>query len=278
MCSGTRGREPRATHRSTQLPSTAITFPGSRGATLAARLDTPDDAPIAWAIFAHCFTCSKESKAAASIARALAQHGFGVLRFDFTGLGASEGDFADTDFSSNVADLQAAADWLRATHGVPALLIGHSLGGAAVMAAAGEIPDCQAIVTIGAPFDPAHVARHFRESLDRIAAEGRATVSLAGRPFTITQAFVDDLAAQEPAARIRALGRPLLVMHAPDDRVVNVREAKAIFEAAQHPRSFVSLDGADHLLTRESDAQFAAGVIAAWASRYLGGGESPTTS
>jgi len=260
------------------MPSTPVTFPGSRGASLAARLDTPDDAPVAFAIFAHCFTCSKESKAAAYIARELAQRGFAVLRFDFTGLGASEGDFADTDFSSNVSDLKSAADWLRAEHGVPALLVGHSLGGAAVIAAAGDIDDCRAIVTIGAPFDPAHVAHHFRESLERIAAEGRATVSLAGRPFTITQAFVDDLAAQEPAARIRALGRPLLVMHAPDDRVVNVREAKSIFEAAQHPRSFVSLDGADHLLTREVDAQFAAGVIAAWAARYVGGDEQETVA
>lgn len=248
-----------------------VTFPGSRGSALAARLDVPDGSPIAWAIFAHCFTCSKESKAAAFIARALAVRGFGVLRFDFTGLGESEGDFAETDFSSNVADLQAAAAWLEAQHGPPELLIGHSLGGAAVLAAASAIAACRAVVTIGAPFDPAHVARHFREQLERIAAEGQATVSLAGRPFTITQDFVDDLAAQTPATRIGALACALLVMHAPDDRVVGVAQAKAIFEAARHSRSFISLDGADHLLTRKADAHYAAAMIATWASRYLPG-------
>jgi putative redox protein len=229
----------------------------------------PDGVPVAWAIFAHCFTCSKDSKAAAYIARALAAHGIGVLRFDFTGLGQSEGDFADTSFSSNVGDLLAAAAWLEQHHGPPSLLIGHSLGGAAVLAAASGIEARRAVATIGAPFDPLHVARHFDEHRERIAAEGQATVSLAGRPFTITQAFVDDLEAQTPAARIGALDCALLVMHAPDDHVVHVVEAKAIFEAARHPRSFIALDGADHLLTREADAQYAAALIATWASRYL---------
>lgn len=257
------------------MPTHSVTFLGSQRVALAAKLDTPDTALVGCAVFAHCFTCSKESKAAAYIGRALAAQGFGVLRFDFTGLGDSEGHFAETDFSTNVEDLVSAADWLRAEHGAPSLLIGHSLGGAAVLAAASRVPDCRAIATIGAPFDPAHVAHHFHDQLDRIAAEGSATVHLAGRPFTITQRFVDVLEAQEPAARIRALERPLMVLHAPDDRVVNVAEAKAIFEAARHPRSFVSLDGADHLLTREPDARFAANVIAAWASRYL---DRPTPS
>ncbi len=221
-------------------------------------------------MFVHCFTCSKDSKAAVYLSRALVARGIGVLRFDFTGLGASEGRFEDTDFSSNVADLQHAAQWLRDGFGAPALVIGHSLGGAAVLAAAAGIESLRALVTIGAPFDPAHVAKHFHESLDRIAAEGQATVSLGGRPLVITQAFLEDLETQEPAARIAALGRPLLILHAPDDRVVPVQEARAIFNAARHPRSFVALDGADHLLTRESDAEYAAAIISAWAVRYIG--------
>ncbi len=236
---------------------------------LAARIDAPVAPPRAWALFAHCFTCSKDSKAAAYIARALAQAGFGVLRFDFTGLGGSGGDFASTNFSSNVDDLIAAADWLRAHHGAPALLVGHSLGGAAVLAAAHRIADARALVTLGAPFDPGHVARQFGEQLQVIAERGEATVSLAGRPFAIRREFLDDLRGQAQGARIRALRRPLLVMHAPGDRVVDIDNARAIFEQAVHPKSFVSLDEAAHLLDREEDARFAAGVMAAWAARYL---------
>ncbi len=251
------------------MPNTRVEFPGSQGATLAARLDTPDARPRAWALFAHCFTCSKDTKAAAFIARALAESGFGVMRFDFTGLGGSGGDFANTNFSSNVDDLVAAADWLRANHGEAALLIGHSLGGAAVLAAADRIAEARAVATIGAPFEPAHVTKQFGEDLKIIAEQGRATVQLAGRPFTISRAFLDDLAGQAQAERIRQLKRPLMVLHAPQDKVVDVGNARAIFEAAVHPKSFVSLDGADHLLNREVDARFAAGVIAAWAARYL---------
>lgn len=199
----------------------------------------------------------------------LAEAGFGVLRFDFTGLGGSGGDFANTHFSSNVDDLVAAADWLRANHGAPALLIGHSLGGAAVLAAAHRVADCVAVATLGAPFEPTHVTRQFADGLKLIEAEGRATVQLAGRPFTIRREFVEDLAGQAQARRIRELHRPLLVLHAPLDTVVSVDSARQIFEAALHPKSFVSLDDADHLLDNSADARYAAGVIAAWAQRYL---------
>jgi len=243
------------------MPSTRVEFTGSLGHPLAGRLDTPDGPPRAWALFAHCFTCSKDSKAAAYIARALAEAGFGVLRFDFTGLGGSGGDFGNTHFSSNVGDLVAAADWLRAAHGAPALLVGHSLGGAAVLAAAHRIADARAVATLGAPFDPAHVAV--------IEAEGEARVTLAGREFPVRREFVDDVTGQPQAERIRSLRRPLLVLHAPGDTVVDVDNARRIFEQALHPKSFVSLDGADHLLTDQADARFAAGVIAAWAGRYL---------
>ena len=242
---------------------------------LAGRLDTPDQPPRAWAIFAHCFTCSKESRAAAFIARALAEAGYGVLRFDFTGLGGSGGDFANTDFSSNVDDLVAAADWLRAQHDAPALLVGHSLGGAAVLAAAHRVPDAVAVATLGAPFDPANVVKQFGDRLPVIEREGEAQVQLAGRPFRIKRALLDDLHSQHQVERIRNLRRPLLVLHAPLDATVPVDNARQIFEAAMHPKSYVSLDGADHLLTREADARFAAGLIAAWAGRYVELDEMP---
>lgn len=251
------------------MPKQRVEFPSPLGDSLAGLLDTPDQAPRAWALFAHCFTCSKDSKAAAFIARSLAEAGFGVLRFDFTGLGDSGGDFANTHFSGNVDDLVAAADWLRAQHGVPALLVGHSLGGAAVLAAAERIPDARAVVTVGAPFEPSHVLHQLGEDRARIERDGQAQVSLAGRNFTVKRAFLDDLAAQPQAERIRSLHRPLLVLHAPDDTTVRVDNARQIFELARHPKSFVALDGADHLLSRASDARFAASVIAAWAQRYL---------
>jgi len=244
-------------------------FPGSLDATLSGRLDTPDAAVRGWALFAHCFTCSKDSKAAAYVARSLAQAGFGVLRFDFTGLGGSGGDFAHTHFSSNVDDLVAAADALRRRHGAPSLLIGHSLGGAAVLAAAHRVPEATAVVTIGAPFDPAHVTRQFGDGLRLIEAEGQASLQLGGRPFTIRREFLDDLAGQPQAERIRGLRRPLLVLHAPQDDVVGIDSARRIFEAALHPKSFVALDGASHLLDRAEDARFAADLIAVWAARYL---------
>ncbi|MBP6719910.1 MAG: alpha/beta hydrolase [Rhodoferax sp.] len=253
------------------MPNQRVEFPSKQGERLAGRLDTPEAAPRAWAVFAHCFTCSKDSKAATYIARALADAGFGVLRFDFTGLGGSDGDFANTHFTSNVDDLVAAADWLRQTHGAPALLIGHSLGGAAVLAAASQVADCRAVATLGAPFDPAHVTHQFGDGLTLIDEHGEATVQLAGRPFKIKQAFIDDLTGQPQTARIRHLRRPLMVLHSPEDGVVSVDNARQIFETAVHPKSFIALDGADHLLTQVDDAQFAAGLIAAWSQRYLPG-------
>lgn len=248
-----------------------IEFPGTRGAPLVGRLEQPEAAPRAWALFAHCFTCSKDSLAAFHVSRALADAGFGVLRFDFTGLGESDGDFANTDFSSNVEDLVAAAEWLRKERGAPALLIGHSLGGAAVLAAARRVADAAAVVTVGAPFDPAQVTTRFGGEIETIAAEGRAEVRLAGRTFTVTREFLDDVNSQRQAERIRRLRRPLMILHAPGDDVVPIDNASEIFRTALHPKSFVSLEGADHLLSRRADARFAAGVIAAWAGRYLQG-------
>lgn len=252
------------------MPTHTVEFSGSEGVTLAGKLDVPDDsAPHAWALFAHCFTCSKDNRASKYIARALMRSGLGVLRFDFTGLGNSGDDFADTHFSSNVDDLVAAADWLRAEHGAPALMIGHSLGGAAVLAAAARVADNRAVATIGAPFDPAHVVHQLGEHVERIQAQGQATVQLGGRPFTVRSAFIDDLNSQNQSDRIHKLRRPLMVLHAPRDMTVGVDNAAQIFQAALHPKSFVALDGADHLLSHAEDAQYAADVIAAWARRYL---------
>jgi len=253
------------------MPRLSVEFMGSRGDMLAGLLDLPDDRPRGLVLYAHCFTCSKDSRATSHIARALVDEGFGVLRFDFTGLGDSGGDFADTGFSSNVDDLVAAADWLRKNHGPPELLVGHSLGGAAVLAAAGRIDDSLAVATISAPFDPAHVISQFEQHVDDIMADGKATVKLAGRPFVIKRSFVEDLQEQKKhqPERIRNLRRPLMVLHAPGDTLVSVDEAAKIFTTAMHPKSFVSLDTANHLLTSEADARFAAHMIAAWAVRYL---------
>jgi putative redox protein len=251
------------------MPSERIEFAGSQGTKLAGRLDTPNVQAKAWAVFAHCFTCSKDTKAAAYIAGALSEAGYGVMRFDFTGLGGSDGEFANTNFSSNVDDLVAAANWLRAHRGAPALLVGHSLGGAAVLSAAHRIADCRAVATLCAPFEPTHVAHQFEDSLQLIESAGQASVKLAGRSFTIRREFLEDLAGQAQADRIRHLKRPLLVLHAPVDQTVDVSNAKQIFETARHPKSFVALDGADHLLNRAADARFAASMIAAWAGRYL---------
>lgn len=251
------------------MPTISMRFPGSLGAELAARLDLPALPPRAFALFAHCFTCSKDSKAAAFIASALAEKGIAVLRFDFTGLGASEGDFSATGFSSNVADLVAAANWLREHHAAPAILIGHSLGGAAVLAAAGRIPEARAVATIGAPGDPAHVKRLLKSSVDEIAARGEAEVELAGRRFRIRRDFLEDLESQPQRQAISGLRRALLVMHSPVDDTVAIDNATDIFVVAKHPKSFVSLDTADHLLTRRDDARYAADVLATWASRFV---------
>lgn len=250
--------------------STAVQFPGASGALLAARLDLPSaQAPRAFVLFAHCFTCSKDTKATTLIAEALADAGLATLRFDFTGLGGSEGEFANTSFSSNVADLVAAARWLEAAHHAPSLLVGHSFGGAAVLAAAAQIPSATAVATINAPSDPAHLGKLFAGHEDEIRTKGFAEVDLAGRAFTIRREFLEDIAMQKITQAVANLKRALLVMHAPADATVSVDHASAIFLAAKHPKSFVSLDTADHLLTKREDARYAATVLAAWASRYL---------
>ena len=246
-----------------------ITFPGSSGGQLAARLDRPQGPIRAYALFAHCFTCTKDIFAAARIAEGLTSHGIAVLRFDFTGLGHSEGEFANTNFSSNVADLVAAARYLRDNHGAATILVGHSLGGAAVLAAAGDIPDAKAVATIGAPADPAHVAHHFTGAREEIEETGEAEVLLAGRPFRIKKQFLEDIEGQRLAERVASLRKALLVFHAPLDQTVSIDNAGAIFVAAKHPKSFISLDKADHLLSRREDAIYVADVLAAWAGRFL---------
>lgn len=246
-----------------------VRFLGSLGATLAGRIELPESQPRGWALFAHCFTCSKDSKGAVEVCRALVGTGFGVLRFDFTGLGESGGDFAHTDFSSNVGDLVAAADWLRGHYGPPTLMIGHSLGGAATLAAVHRVPDCTAVATIGAPFDPAHVTRQLGPEIDEIKREGEATVQLGGRAFKVRREFLEDIASQQLAGRIRELRRPLLILHAPNDTIVPIENAAEIFRAALHPKSFVSLDQSGHLLLKTRDARYAANVIATWADRYV---------
>ena len=251
-----------------------VTFPGSLGVDLSARLDRPAAEPRAYALFAHCFTCSKDIFASARISAALAARGIAVLRFDFTGLGASEGEFANTNFSSNVGDLVAAADWLRAHHAAPKLLIGHSLGGAAVLSAAARIPEAVAVATIGAPADPSHLGRIIGASAEDIERDGQADVTIAGRSFTVTRQFLRDISSRNLKTAIRDLKRALMVFHSPRDDVVGIDNASEIFLAARHPKSFVSLDDADHLLTGRADAAYVADVVAAWAGRYLGPAET----
>lgn len=246
-----------------------ISFPGSGGSDLAALLDLPAGPVRAYAVFAHCFTCSKDVFAASRISSALADLGIGVLRFDFTGLGMSGGEFANTNFSSNVADLLCAVNFLRRNYQAPEILIGHSLGGAAVLAAAGDVPELKAVATIGAPADARHVTRSFEADISQIEKDGEAEVTLAGRRFPIRKQFLDDLEEQNLKDRIGAMRKALLLFHAPRDEIVGIDNAERIFGAAKHPKSFVSLDDADHLLTRKADALYVAQVLAAWASRYI---------
>jgi putative redox protein len=242
---------------------------GAHGHKLSARLDAPDGEVKTYALFAHCFTCGKDVLAARRVAEALTGHGIAVLRFDFTGLGASEGEFANTNFSSNQVDLVAAAAFMRQNGQAPSLLIGHSLGGATALAVAGQLPEVKAVVTIAAPSSPEFVTGMFSEHLEQIARDGEAEVQLAGRPFRIKQQFVDDAGEHNLKLKIAGLKRALLVMHAPGDDTVGIGNAMEIFTAARHPKSFVSLDSADHLLTRREDAVYVANLIAAWADRYL---------
>ncbi len=244
-------------------------FMGSQGYRLAGLLEHPAGEVKAVALFAHCFTCSKDIFAAARISRGLAARGFAVLRFDFTGLGASDGDFANTNFSSNVEDLVLAAQSLQEHLQAPALLVGHSLGGAAVIAAARQLPSTKAVVTINAPHEPAHVEQLLQPATAEIEARGEATVSLAGRPFRIKKQFLEDIEGQRIDDHLKHLGAALLVLHSPQDETVGIDNARKIYEAARHPKSFIALDGADHLLRRREDAEYVADVLSAWASRYL---------
>jgi putative redox protein len=251
------------------MPSQRFDFPNAQGEQLSALLEMPDGEPWACALFAHCFTCGKNIFAARRIAQGLTRHGIAVLRFDFTGIGASEGEFANTNFSSNVADLLAAAAHMRNTLRAPDLLIGHSLGGAAVLAAAGDIDEAKGVITIAAPSDPSHVAHLFDAHVEQIEAEGTVEVQLSGRPFRISRHFLDDIRSQPQTERIARLRKALLIFHSPVDTTVGVDNAAQIFAAAKHPKSFVSLEDADHLLSRKEDAEYVANVIAAWAERYL---------
>jgi pimeloyl-ACP methyl ester carboxylesterase len=246
-----------------------LTFANEQGHQLAARLDTPDErVPRGYILFGHCFTGSKDVLAAARIAKALWLRGFAVFRFDFTGLGDSEGDFADTTFSSNVDDLVTAATFLRDTRDAPSVMIGHSLGGAAVLAAAGKIPEARAVCTIGAPSDPEHVAHHFADHRSKIEDDGEANVTIGGRAFRIKKSFLDDIESHRLDKCIANLQKALLIFHSPIDSTVGIENARHIYEAARHPKSFVTLDGADHMLTNRADAYYVAEVISAWANRY----------
>ncbi len=252
------------------MPTIAFEFPGAAGVRLAARLDLPDvGPPRAYALFAHCFTCGKDAKAAATIGKALAAAGIGTLRFDFTGLGDSEGDFGVTTFTSNIDDLLAAARHLRASHGPARLVIGHSLGGSAALMAAARIADVRAVVTLGAPYRPSHVLKHLEADLARIQRDGIAAITLAGRSVRIGRAFVRDVIDYRPERTLKICSKPLLVLHSTGDRTVPLEEAGKIFAAARHPKSFVALPGVDHLLTERADGQYVGQLIASWSARYL---------
>ena len=252
------------------MPTERVTFPTREGPTLGGRLELPTGRPPrAFALLAHCFTCTKNIRAAVTISRALAQQGIGVLRFDFTGLGESDGDFADTNFSSNVDDLVAAGRYLSEAHEAPSILIGHSLGGAAVLQAAHELPSVLAVATIGAPSDPGHVVDQLRGSLDEILSTGEAEVLLAGRPFRVKEQFVQDLYDAKVDDAVRTLKRALLIFHSPVDETVSVEHAARLYELAKHPKSFISLDDADHLVSRPADSEYIGAVLAAWARKYV---------
>ena len=252
------------------MPSQKIYFKNTSTEQLAARLELPvNQQPVAYALFAHCFTCNKNLTAVRNISRSLNLNGIAVLRFDFTGLGESEGDFADTNFSSNVQDLVSAAKFLEDNYQAPSLLIGHSLGGAAVIAAAEHLPSIKAVATIGAPFDPSHVSHLFAAGIEEIKEEGIANVQIGGRPFTVKKQFLEDIKEANLTKKLENFNRALLIMHSPQDMTVEVENAAKIYLVAKHPKSFVTLDGADHLLTNKEDSQYAGEVIGTWVKRYL---------
>lgn len=247
-----------------------VTFPGGTGQELSALVDRPRESVRAWALFAHGFSIGKDFKPLRTISRTLVEEGIGMMRFDFTGLGQSGGKFEDTNFSTNVADLLAAAEWLSQHCRPPAMLIGHSFGGTAALKAADEIPECKAVATIGSPADTTHIIHQFADKIEEIVEDGEAKVLLAGRPFIIKEHFIDDVHSHDIMREIADLDRALMVMHSPQDKVVDIKNAAHIYVAARHPKSFVSLDGADHLLLKNpADAEYIARVLAAWADRYL---------
>ena len=246
-----------------------ITFKGDAGQELAARIDLPNSDIKSYALFAHCFTCTKDIFAAARIAKTLTQNDIAVIRFDFTGLGASEGDFANTNFSSNVEDIVAAANFMREKFKAPSILIGHSLGGSAILAAAEKIPEARSVVTLGSPADVAHVAHNFKGDREKIMRDGEADICLVGRPFKIKKQFIEDIEGVKLQRHVNSLKKALLVMHAPLDETVGIENAEQIFSWAKHPKSYVSLDHSDHLISRKEDAEYAGNVIATWASKYL---------
>lgn len=260
------------------MPSKKVKFDSAQGHHLSGVLEYPDSEVSGWAIFAHCFTCSKSSLASSRISRALAARGLGVLRFDFTGLGESDGDFSETGFSSNVADLLAADQWMSTQDHPVSLLIGHSLGGAAAVVAASKLAEVRAVVTLGAPSEADHVIKQFSSATSLIEQTGAAEINLDGRPFVLRKSFLEDVRGAAVKDAAAALGRPLLVMHSPTDDVVGIDNATGLFLAARHPKSFVSLDGASHLMTRREDAEFAADVISGWAARYIRSEIKPTQS
>lgn len=248
-----------------------LEFKNAQGDRLAARLDLPlDEKPVAYALFAHCFTCNKNFNAVFNINRALANEGIAVLRFDFTGLGESEGDFSQTNFRSNVEDLITAADFLKSEFEAPKLLIGHSLGGAAVLQAASRVPSARAVATLAAPFDPSDLGKALGSTSEEIREKGEAEITIGGRTFLIRKQFLDDLEQVKMDEAIQNLGRALIIFHSPRDTVVSLQNAAKIFQAARHPKSFVSLDDADHLLSNRSDSHYVGTVLAAWAGKYLG--------
>lgn len=252
------------------MTSRAVRFHNQSGIQLAGRLELPADrAPRAYAVYAHCFTCGKDVKAAVNIARALCMQGIAVLRFDFTGIGESGGEFADTTFSTNVDDIRAAAEFLAESYEAPRILIGHSLGGAATLEAAHDVASCEAVATIGAPANPEHVAQLLGSARETIEEEGEAEVDLFGRRFTFRKAFLDDLQTHDWQDKIHALRKPLLLFHSPVDRIVDISNAARIYRAAMHPKSFIALNEADHLLSNPADSDYVGLLLAAWASKYL---------
>lgn len=252
------------------MPSKKVEFTGAFGDTLSAKLDWPEGELKSWVLFAHGFSIGKDLKPVRTISKTLVDDGYGMMRFDFTGLGESGGDFADTNFSSNCEDLRRAFNYLRENCKAPCVLIGHSFGGTAALKVAGELPECKAVATIGSPCDTSHIVHQFADQLEEIEEEGEAKVLLGGRPFVIKEQFLNDVANQDIASKIESLGRALMIFHSPQDQVVGINNASHIYGQARHPKSFVSLDGADHLLLKNSmDAEYVAHVLAAWAHRYI---------